>query len=87
MKISYTYTVAGSGNKVTYTNQLMGQVTVFQLHLFTTFNSQSSYFKLHAVVFPKWSLGFKQEDYLESDLDFEFFAASDGTVATVALSE
>lgn len=85
--ISYTYTVATGGSKVTYANQLMGSGAVYVLHLANSFRSKYTYLKLHAVTFPKWGIGFKPEDYSESDFDFECFADSSNNVLTWSSTE
>ncbi len=78
----FVYSNASGGKKVTYTNQLMGSGAVYQLHLGNSFRSKDVYLKLHAVTFPKWGIGFKPEDYSESDFDFECFADASNNVAT-----
>jgi hypothetical protein len=72
----YTYTLA-TGKKVALTNPLMGAATVFQLVVFNTYRGKQRGYKLYAVVFPKLALHDKQDDYSDTDLDFQAF--TDGT--------
>lgn len=78
--ISYSYTVAGSGKTVTYTNQLMGQGTSYSCYLFNIFRSKVIGLHLYAVTVPKLSLPFKNNDYTISDVDLSVYADSSGNV-------
>lgn len=76
-------TTATSGD-VTYTNQLMGSGTVFAITWQGAFRSETPTleFELPAVTITKFSVGFKNEDYAEQDLEFEAFADANGEVIT-----
>lgn len=79
--ISYSRKDTAAGSKsIDYNNQLMGNNTVFQLTLYNSFRAKSFGIKLYAVVVPKLSFAFKNEDYMDIDLDFEAFADAAGNV-------
>lgn len=71
--ISYSYTSTG-GQTVSFSNQLMGQGTTFTLTLYNIYSTYSYGIKLWAVVFPKFSLAFKNTDYTMADLEFQAYS-------------
>lgn len=78
--IYYSYTSTTVGKTTSYTNQLMGSGTAFQLDLFNSFRGNSQGLHLYAVTSTKLGLALKSEDYLETDLEFEGFADANGNV-------
>ena len=78
--ISYTYSSAATGQKVTMTNQLMGSGSTFQLLLGNYYNSRFKGIKFFAAICPKISFDMKNEDFTMYDLDFEAFADASGNV-------
>lgn len=78
----YSYTAAAAGKTVVFANQLMGASVTFSLSLFNNFRSKNYGCKMPAIIIPKLSFDFKQDDYATSDLDFTAMAATDGTVLT-----
>jgi hypothetical protein len=78
----YTYTLT-TGNKVALTNPLMGAATIFQLNCFNTYGGKQFGYTLYAVVMPKLSLAAKQDDYTETDIEFQGFTDSLGRVISV----
>lgn len=85
--ITYSYTAAGAGKTVAWTNQLMGVATTYTVHLCQSYNSKHAIAKLHACVFPSLSMAFKNEDFAGQDLEFQAFAAADGSVITQYMTE
>jgi hypothetical protein len=89
--ISYTYTVAASGQKMTITNQALGIQPVFSVYLKTAYTGASgttySYLKLNSCVSSKLSLPTKQDDFSIMELDFAAFADSSGTIGTFSMNE
>ncbi len=71
--ISYTYTVAGTGEQFTVTNQLLGTTPTFQCQLFTTFQGKPVNLKLFNCVSTKLAFQTKLEDFTIPELDFEIF--------------
>lgn len=82
----YTYT-ATTGVNIDLNNVLMGAAPVFQLVVFNTYRGKQKGYKLWAVVFPKLTLGDKQDDYSEVDLDFQAFSDSLGNVINLYTAE
>ena len=80
VKIYYSKTSASVGKTTTYTNQLMGSGTTFQVNLFNSFRSNSQGVKLYAVSSSKISMALKSEDYVDTDMDFECFADASGNI-------
>jgi hypothetical protein len=85
--ISYVYTTAGTGNKTTITNQLMGAQTTFQMVLTETFQSKQLTLTLNACIANKWTIATKLEDFLIPEWDGAAFADNNNVVGTLALSE
>lgn len=82
VKISYTYTAAGSGTKLAYTNQLMGGNVVFSMQLVNQFKGQdgvnrSLFMNFAAVQCPKLSMPLKMDDFSIPSLDMS--AGDDGS--------
>lgn len=87
VKISYTYTVAGTGEKITITNPVIGVATTFKSVLTQTFNSNRNTLTLNANVFTKFGWATKLEDFAMKDLDFSAFADSANNIGTWSLAE
>lgn len=89
--ISYTYGVAGSGQKLVMGNALLGVQPVFQVALETTYNGPSGLKKavltLNACVSSKLSLALKNDDFTVPELDFDAFADAAGNLFTWSFSE
>lgn len=83
----YTYTIAATGLTNTLNNPLMGAATVFQLFVFNTYRGKQVGYKLYATVFPKMALADKNDDYRETDLEFQAFADSNGNIISVYTAE
>lgn len=73
--ISYAYTLT-TGKTTSYTNQLMGSGTQYQMLLFNIFRAKAFGIKLWAVTVPKLSLPTKNDDYTIEDAGFTAFADS-----------
>lgn len=85
--ISYTYTIAGTGEKIVITNQLLGTTPTFQANLFTTFQSKAMNFKLPNCVSSKLVMATKLDDFVLPDFDFSIFADAGGAVGTWSFAE
>ena len=83
VKISYRYSVAGSGSTYTLDNSLMATSTAFGLDLLET----GMRVVLPAVHIPKLSFGLKSEGWNEFNLDFEAVQDSAGKVAYLYFDE
>lgn len=72
--ISYTYTVAVSGQTITYPNQLMGQGTTYSATLYNIFRGKVCGWSFGAVTVPKLTLPMKNGDYTITGLDMSVYA-------------
>ncbi len=91
VQITYTYTLTG-GFTVSYTNQLMGAATTFELHLWNQYTSSTgllgqTYTKFGAARLPSLTTTIKNTDYTMYDLDFAVSADSTGTISTTSVSD
>lgn len=80
--ISYTYTVASSGESIAVSSQLIGPSITFSANLFASDPSTGKQFSvlLYNCVAEKLSFGTKVEDFLIPELDFQCFANAAGQV-------
>lgn len=85
--MSYTYTVAETGQQLTYANQLIGTTPTFQAQLFQTFQSKPVNLKLFNCVSSKLSYATKLEDFTVPELDFDIFANAAGNVFEWSFAE
>jgi hypothetical protein len=85
--ISYTYTVAGTGQQLTLTNPLMGTTPTFQAQLYTSFQGKPCNVKLFNCVSSKLAFATKTEDFVIPELDFDIFANAAGNVLQWAFGE
>ncbi len=85
--ISYTYTAAGSGQKFTVANQLLGTTPTFQAVFYTTFQGQAISLKLNNCTSSKLSFQSKLEDFVMPEFDFSCFADVAGNVMTWSFAE
>lgn len=97
----YTFAAADTGDSVSIsssftnstdktnllTNQLMGSGTTYILEVYNTYKNKNMGFKLHAVTLGKYSMGMKNEDFSDSDVDFMGFADTTGQVISLFTSE
>lgn len=87
VKISYTYTVSGSGEKITIDNPLIGVASTFKMVTTQTFNSLRNTLTLNANVFSKFGWATKLEDFAMKDLDWSSFADSSNSIGVWSLGE
>jgi hypothetical protein len=80
--ISYTYTVASSGESIAVASQLIGPSIVFSANLFASDPDTGKQFSvlLYNCVADKLAFGTKLEDFLLPELDFQCFANPQGQV-------
>jgi hypothetical protein len=84
--ITYSYT-ATSGTSLALTNMLMGSQPTFKLILNEQYQGKLLNLQLNAVVSPKLSLQFKNEDFMIPEFDFAAAADAGGNIGNVWLSE
>ena len=85
--LSYTYTLAGSGQEMTLSNPLLGTTPTFQAQLYTSFQGKPVNVKLFNCVSSKLSFATKLEDFTIPELDFDVFANPAGQVLSWSFAE
>jgi hypothetical protein len=85
--ISYTYSVATSGNKLTLSNMLMGVTPTFKATFYTTYNGEGTALRLNACTANKLSFPTKIDDWTIQELDFTAFADATGTIGYLSTVE
>ena len=85
--ISYTYTIAGTGQLLTLANPLMGTTPTFQAQLYTSFQGKPCNVKLFNCVSTKLAFATKLEDFVIPELDFDIFANAAGNVLQWSFAE
>ena len=89
--ISYTYTIAATGQKLVVANSALGIQPVFSVYLKTNYTAPNgvkyTYLKLHACVSNKLSFPTKLEDFTIMELDFSAMADNSGNIMTFSMNE
>ncbi len=85
--ISYTYTIAATGQKFTVSNQLLGTTPTFSAKFYTTFQGQAVSLQLNQCVSSKFTFKSALEDFVYPSFDFECFADPAGNVMTWSFTE
>jgi len=85
--VTYTYTVAGSGQQLALSNPMLGVTPTFQLWYYTSTNSVPLNLQLYSCVSDKLSLAFKLEDFMMPELSFSCFANAAGNVGLYSFGE
>jgi hypothetical protein len=85
--VTYTYSVAGSGQSFTVANPAIGTTPTFQLWYYTSTNGVPLNIQLYSCVSDKLSLAFKLEDFMMPELDFSCFANGAGNVGVYSFGE
>lgn len=87
VKIDYSYTVAGSGEKISIANQLIGAAPNFKSVFTQIYSGQRQTLVLNACVASKLAGASKTEDFFVPELDFEAMADSGNNIGTWSLAE
>lgn len=87
VKLSYTYAIASTGEKITITNQLLGQAPTFKSVFTQTYANLRQTLTLNANVSSKLGIGSKLEDFVMPEIDFSAFADAANNVGTWSLGE
>lgn len=85
--ISYTYTIAGTGEKIVVTNQLLGTTPTFMCNLYTTFQGKALNVKMPNCVSSKLTFPTKLDDFVMPDFEFDVYGDAAGNVATWSFGE
>lgn len=87
VKITYTYTISATGQKIIVPRQLMGSAPYFQAQFFTTFQGQDLSLKLHSCVSSKLGFSTKLDDFVMPDFEFSCQPDAAGNVMTWSFEE
>jgi len=85
--VSYNYTDASNGKKITLTNQLLGNAPQFIAVFTETFNGKQMTIALNACMSNKLTLATKLEDFTIPDFDFAAFADSSNSIGSISMDE
>ncbi len=89
--VTYTYGVAGSGQKITLVNPVLGTAPIFAVALMTQANTptgiKTAVLNLRACISSKLSLATKIEDFTVPELDFSAMADATDTVFDWSFNE
>ena len=88
---NYTnFNAAGGGQQLQVTNQIIGSAPTFQMDYYTSLSQPTAKpfsVRLFACVSSKLSMGFKLEDFMMPNLDFDIFANPAGQVMNIDFPE
>jgi hypothetical protein len=87
VKISYTYTIAATGESITIANQLMGTAPTFKAVATQLFNNLRSTLTLNSNVFSKLGVATKLEDFNIPEFDWSTQADAANNIGTWSLAE
>ena len=85
--VTYTYTIVGTGQSFTVTNQLLGTTPNFSANFFTTFGGRPMSVQLNSCISNKLSYGTKLEDFVMPEFDFSVQADACGNVMTWSFAD
>jgi hypothetical protein len=85
--LNYTYTIAGTGQKFTVSNQLLGTTPTFSTKFYTTFQGKPLSLQLNQCVASKFTFKTALEDFVMPEFDFECFADSANNVMSWSFGE
>ena len=85
--MNYTYTIAGTGQKFTVTNQLLGTTPTFSATFYTTFAAKPVSVNIANATSSKLTFGTKLEDFVLPEFDFSCFADAAGNLMTWSFGE
>jgi hypothetical protein len=85
--MNYTYTIAGTGQKFTVTNQLLGTTPTFGATFYTTHQGKAVSVSIANATSSKLTFGTKLEDFVLPEFDFSCFADAAGNLMTWSFGE
>jgi hypothetical protein len=85
--LNYANSVAGTGEQITITNQLLGTTPTFSALFKSSFNGKAATFLFNRCTSSKLGFGAKSEDWETPEFDFSVFADDFGNIGTISLSE
>jgi len=87
MKISYSYTIAATGQKFTINNQLLGACPFFKLVMNESYQGKVLLVELNRVISGKLSLATKLEDFMIPEFDFGIMVDDSNVVGSISVAE
>lgn len=87
VKIDYTYTIAGTGEKITLANLLLGSAPQFKAVFTQTFNALRQTLVLNANVASKYGMASKLEDFVMPEFDADVTADAGNNIGTWSIGE
>jgi hypothetical protein len=87
MKISYSYTIAATGQKFTINNQLLGACPFFKLVMNESYQGKVLHVELNRVISGKLSLATKLEDFMIPEFDFGIMVDDSNVVGSISVAE
>lgn len=86
VRLNYTYSVSGSGQKIAIAQSLMGVAPTFSLLLSSTYNGQQLNLYLNACVASKLAMATKTEDFTIPDFEGQAFADASGNIGYMSFA-
>ncbi len=80
LQISYSYTLASTGNTLAISNGIQAAPTTYEIHLDESYGGQNFGLRLFACVVPNVSFGAKAEDFTDTNIEFEAVSTATNTV-------
>lgn len=87
VKISYSYGVTGSGEKLTINNVAMGQAATFKTVMNFPYAGKKASFTLNACVASKFSFASQLEDFMKPQFDFDAFTDGSDTLGVISVAD
>jgi hypothetical protein len=87
VNITYSYNVAGSGQRLTITNQLLGAAKSFRTVMTALYDNLRTTLTLNACIASKTTFASKLEDFAMNDFDFGAFADGANNIGTWSFAE
>jgi hypothetical protein len=85
--VTYTYSLAGSGQQLALGNPLLGVTPTFRVWYYTSTSGVPLNIALNNCVADKLSLAFKLEDFMLPELSFSCFADAAGNIGLYSFGE
>jgi hypothetical protein len=85
--ISYTYTTAATGQRITIANQLIGSAPTFKVVLSESYQGKVLQVELNQCVSTKLMLPTKHQDFIIPEIDFEAFVDAAGNLGSLSVAE
>lgn len=85
--LSYTYTIAANGQRLTIANQLLGHAPTFKAVLNEAYQGKTLQVELNQCISTKLMLPTKLQDFIIPEIDFSAFVDAAGNLGTLSLAE